>query len=401
MSGTLITPENPLLVPPLLAAKIGWESAMILQQIHYFSDRSKHIRPDGRRWFWLTYEGWAQKIPFLKMSTIRRAIDKLRQLKLIDVFRHSQHTWYQANWYTVNTESVKALWLSICQNQQMQVSATDISNCSEPATYIRDYSSEINSPQNTTAVGEEVLEVDWAGVLHEENEPALLERVPDYVGAASPTGEDRSTKQRLVHFLGDNASDALEKQVEEEQARLVSECLVMEEQVTLVSNQEEPAQTTDTLCVDEPEQVNSLEEPVTYEGNYSAAAPAQPVEKPCQEEINEVRRELRQLRINPDACMSAVLKHWRNVNNALARVREALADGWCKNPEGLFISSCKNGTKPQKSTAVAIGFNEWFAWARKQRIALASTTIDGVHSVYLSSDEWMPTAKAMQMYPMG
>ncbi|BAY47168.1 transposase [Scytonema sp. HK-05] len=40
----------------------------------------------------------------------------------------------------------------------------------------------------------------WAGVLHEENEPALLERVPDY--------EDRSTKQRLVHFLGDNASDS-------------------------------------------------------------------------------------------------------------------------------------------------------------------------------------------------
>ncbi|MBW4596261.1 MAG: hypothetical protein KME46_25985 [Brasilonema angustatum HA4187-MV1] len=39
-------------------------------------------------------------------------------------------------------------------------------------------------------------------VLHEENEPALIQRVPDYT--------DRSTKQGLAHFLGDNASPALQ-----------------------------------------------------------------------------------------------------------------------------------------------------------------------------------------------
>ncbi|MBW4565371.1 MAG: hypothetical protein KME32_30660 [Mojavia pulchra JT2-VF2] len=50
MSSKLITPESPLLVPPLLAAEIGLEEAVILQQIHYYCQISKHIKADGRRW---------------------------------------------------------------------------------------------------------------------------------------------------------------------------------------------------------------------------------------------------------------------------------------------------------------------------------------------------------------
>ncbi len=41
------------------------------------------------------------------------------------------------------------------------------------------------------------------GLPRKENEPALLQRVPDYA--------DRSTKQRLAHFLGDNASTVFQK----------------------------------------------------------------------------------------------------------------------------------------------------------------------------------------------
>ncbi|MBW4596256.1 MAG: hypothetical protein KME46_25960 [Brasilonema angustatum HA4187-MV1] len=246
------------------------------------------------------------------------------------------------------------------------------------ATYIDSSSLDsklISHTQQDAAVGEN-LEVDWDTL---ENQVARWE-------------ESQLTSEQLV---------------EEEQARLVSECLITEEQATLVSNQEEPDQPTDTLCVDKQTSVDLSNQPIKREDNYSVVVckvktvtTSKEIEsnKPCQEEISEIRRELRQLRINPEACMSAVLRHWGNVNNALARVREAIADGWCKNPEGLFISSCKNGAKPQKS-AVAVGFKEWFDWARKQRIALASTTIDGVHCVMLASDEWMPTAKAMQMYP--
>lgn len=74
MRSKLITPESPLLVPPLLAAKIGLSEAIILQQIHYYCLVSKHIKQDGRRWFWKTLNDWGHSIPFLSISTIRRAI---------------------------------------------------------------------------------------------------------------------------------------------------------------------------------------------------------------------------------------------------------------------------------------------------------------------------------------
>ncbi|WP_169156513.1 hypothetical protein [Brasilonema bromeliae] len=154
----LITPEKPLLIPPLVAREIGLEAAIILQQIHYFSQNSKHILRDGQRWFYLTLEGWAEKLPFFKMSTIRRAIGKLRQLELINVHRHSQHTWYQANWYTINLENVKALWDRICQNQQIDVSNSDTSICSDRANHIKDFSTEEFSTQQHAAADKDFVE---------------------------------------------------------------------------------------------------------------------------------------------------------------------------------------------------------------------------------------------------
>ncbi|WP_242063080.1 hypothetical protein [Nostoc sp. FACHB-145] len=65
MTSKLITPESPLLVPPLLASEIGLEEAVILQQIHYFCQISKHIKRDGRRWFWKTLKDWGETLPFL------------------------------------------------------------------------------------------------------------------------------------------------------------------------------------------------------------------------------------------------------------------------------------------------------------------------------------------------
>ncbi|MBW4635736.1 MAG: hypothetical protein KME30_28815 [Iphinoe sp. HA4291-MV1] len=38
----LITPEKPLLIPPLVAAEIGLEAAIILQQIHWLSNNSNN-----------------------------------------------------------------------------------------------------------------------------------------------------------------------------------------------------------------------------------------------------------------------------------------------------------------------------------------------------------------------
>lgn len=128
----LITPESPLLIAPLLASEIGLEEAIILQQLNYWLTKTNHII-DGQKWIWQTYEQWLKQLPFLTIGGIRRAIANLKSKCLIRVERHSKHTHYQANWYTINHQAIESLWQLICQNQQIDIAENDTSICLIPA----------------------------------------------------------------------------------------------------------------------------------------------------------------------------------------------------------------------------------------------------------------------------
>lgn len=204
MSSKLITPESPLLIPPMLAAEIGLESAVILQQIHYFCQRSKHLLDDGKHWFYLTLDGWAKKLPFFffTMSAIRRAIANLKKLELIDVCRHSRETWYQSNWYTVNVENVKALWNRICQNQQIDLLESDTSIYSQEANYINtDFSTETFSPKEAASEEKEAMQL----ITEQDNKQQLTET--NYV--EEPVQDASSNK---LNSSQDNSSAALSRQ---------------------------------------------------------------------------------------------------------------------------------------------------------------------------------------------
>ena len=116
-------------------------------------------------------------------------------------------------------------------------------------------------------------------------------------------------------------------------------------------------------------------------------------EKPAKPEIKEVCAELKRLRINPDPCLGVIKKYWDNVNNAIARVKEAIHEGWCDNPTGLFIATCKNGEKPKNT--VTDDVSVWFEWARKERLVLAMSS--GV--VYTPDGEAVEIEEMMQRCP--
>ncbi|RCJ40088.1 hypothetical protein A6770_38280 [Nostoc minutum NIES-26] len=92
-------------------------------------------------------------------------------------------------------------------------------------------------------------------------------------------------------------------------------------------------------------------------------------DKPSKYQIQEICTELKRLRINPQPCLGVVKKHWANVTGAIARVKDAIAEGWCDNPTGLFINSCKSGAKGKNTVTTDV--SDWFEWARRQRIVLA------------------------------
>jgi len=112
-------------------------------------------------------------------------------------------------------------------------------------------------------------------------------------------------------------------------------------------------------------------------------------------ELDGIEAELKRLNINPDACKDVVRKYWNNVARAIARVKEALQQGWCTNPTGLFIKSCKESLKPIKAL-VDTSITEWFNSAYKNRIVIGMT---GRHTAF---PDGVPVSlqEMMELYPM-
>lgn len=109
----LLVNEYPLLVAPTLAAKIGLNEAIMLQQIHFWINLPKAIQKEGRRWHYDTYDNWAIQFPFWSLSTINRISKSLRDNKLIIAKALSSNKSDQTLWYTVDYEELKKIELTI------------------------------------------------------------------------------------------------------------------------------------------------------------------------------------------------------------------------------------------------------------------------------------------------
>ncbi|WP_242054675.1 hypothetical protein [Nostoc sp. FACHB-190] len=155
----------------------------------------------------------------------------------------------------------------------------------------------------------------------------------------------------------------------------------------------EPEQPQITRSVDEQEMDNSTNEEDHHEDELSGAAAKADLNVPKQE-IAEVCNELRRLRINPQPCLGVVKKYWDNVQGAIARVKDAIAEGWCDNPTGLFINSCKSGAKGKNTVTADV--SAWFEWARRQRIVLAMSG----NVVYTVDGEAVELAEMMRRFPV-
>jgi hypothetical protein len=72
----LLIYDNPIMILPSLAQKIGLNEAVMLQQIHYWLVSSQHEK-EGRKWVYNTYRDWQLQLPFWSESTIKRSIKSL------------------------------------------------------------------------------------------------------------------------------------------------------------------------------------------------------------------------------------------------------------------------------------------------------------------------------------
>lgn len=118
----LLINEPPLQVLPSLAAKIGLNEAIILQQIHYWLRISKNIR-DGFTWVYKSYPEWKDEFPFWSESTIKRTITSLeKQEVIISTSKYNKMKIDRTKWYRINYEK-------LMNRPSGQNDPTMISNC--------------------------------------------------------------------------------------------------------------------------------------------------------------------------------------------------------------------------------------------------------------------------------
>jgi hypothetical protein len=402
MSSKLITPESPLLVPPKLAAEIGLEEALILQQIHYYCLSSKHVKQDGRRWFWKTLDSWSQTLPFLKPSAIRRAIANLKnKFKLIDVERHSQKSWYQANWFTINVEALEDLWNRICHLQQIDTQFLNTSICSEPTNHIKDYSTKTFSTQQQAAA-------EAASVL-EKIEPDWDENAKKVTDSESSTLDIEIEQPKPTHFVEiSNQNYATNEQDSHEDHYDAADENKNQNQIHEVT----VFGGVEFKTIANPEPLS----PVQYAATSDLIEGEDAIDsiRPSiiTQEMRDITYQLRSIkctpafRVNPQV-QDCIKKYWQNVPNAIAFIKEQVAANIKpkKSWEAWFVYAVVNGLKSEKG-CVPTGFASWFEDARKKGLVIASEQrADGVIGVCLAEkiaaalgvEQWVRFEKAVEL----
>lgn len=107
----LLIDEEPLLVPPQLAAAIGLNAAIVLQQVRYWlGDKRRPKVRDGRRWVYNTYPQWQAQFPFWSLATIKKTFRELEERGLLlAAQRYNRAPTDRTKWYTIDFPRLLAL----------------------------------------------------------------------------------------------------------------------------------------------------------------------------------------------------------------------------------------------------------------------------------------------------
>lgn len=101
----LLINEEPLMVLPGLAKKIGLNEAIILQQIHYWNlinEKRNNNYKDGYYWTFNSITQWQEQFPFWSTRTIQRAINNLEKMKLIVTSNYNKLKIDRTKWYRID-----------------------------------------------------------------------------------------------------------------------------------------------------------------------------------------------------------------------------------------------------------------------------------------------------------
>lgn len=109
--------EYPLIASPELAKVLGITAATFLQKLYFLISETRKRKTKknltthkGRKWWFHTYEEWQATLGMFSVSTIKRAVAKLKALGLIQVAKLSEIKSDRVNYYTIDYKKLKTLF---------------------------------------------------------------------------------------------------------------------------------------------------------------------------------------------------------------------------------------------------------------------------------------------------
>lgn len=132
----LLFDELPILVLPKLAQKVGLNEAIVLQQLHYWLQKSDN-RHDGNVWVYNSIEQWTEQFPFWSKATVRRIIEGLRKSGFIIVGNYNRAGYDRTLWYTIDYTALNRHCdidgnVAECANACAQIEQMDLVKMSTP-----------------------------------------------------------------------------------------------------------------------------------------------------------------------------------------------------------------------------------------------------------------------------
>ena len=115
---SLLISEPPLQVLPSLATEVGLNEAIVLQQFHYWLERSNNVH-DGYKWVYNSYSKWNEQFPFWSNATLRRTINSLEKQGFFITANYNKAGFDKTKWYRIDYERVSN---ASAQNEQTSCS---------------------------------------------------------------------------------------------------------------------------------------------------------------------------------------------------------------------------------------------------------------------------------------
>ncbi len=97
--------SNPIIVIPELAALVGLNEAIVLQQVHYWVVHNREAGKnyiDGHYWTYNTYTEWQKQFPWWSTDTIRRTFTRLVNQGLLVTGTYNKAGFDRTKWYRIN-----------------------------------------------------------------------------------------------------------------------------------------------------------------------------------------------------------------------------------------------------------------------------------------------------------